>query len=135
MHRIQTLLWIKIIGTAMFAALPMLLAPGWLYLSLGFPEMPTLLFLRLYGFSTLALLVGYYGGIRDCREGRYPINVLRMGLVSNGSQGGALLFAGIAGLYAGWGVPAQLLMWGLALFITGIALAILLTLRLRPHGG
>ncbi len=132
MRHIERLLWIKIIGTALFAALPMMLAPEALYRMLGFPEMPTMLFLRLYGFSTLALLFGYYGGIRLCRQGQFPEDVLRMGLVSNGTQGGALLIAGVAGTYAAWGVMAQLMMWSLAAFILAIAAAILVCMLRRP---
>lgn len=132
MRHIERLLWIKIIGTAMFAALPMMLAPEELYRMLGFPDMPTMLFLRLYGFSTLALLFGYYGGIRLCRQGQFPKDVLRMGLVSNGTQGGALLIAGLIGTYAAWGVMAQLMMWGLAAFILAIAVVILVCMVHRP---
>jgi hypothetical protein len=127
------LLWIKIVGTALAAALPMLLVPESLYLALGFPPQPTLLFLRLYGLSTLALLVGYYGGIVQLRRGEWPQGVMRMGLVSNGGQGLALLIAGLGGLYASWGVPAQLMMWALCGFILAIAMAILWAPRsLKP---
>ncbi len=123
------LLWIKIVGTALAAALPMLLTPAALYQWLGFPPQPTMLFLRLYGLSTLALLAGYYGGIEQARRGEFPRGVLRMGLVSNGGQGLMLVAAGIAGVYAGWGVMAQVMMWSLCLFILGIALVILRLMR------
>ncbi len=123
------LLWIKIVGTALAAALPMLLTPAAVYKWLGFPPQPTLLFLRLYGLSTLALLAGYYGGIEQARRGEFPRGVLRMGLVSNGGQGLMLAAAGIAGVYADWGVMAQAMMWSLCLFILGIALAILWLMR------
>ena len=124
MSNIIRLLWIKILGTACFAAIPMLLAPENLYLWLGFPAMPTMLFLRLYGLSTLALLFGYYGGIEACREGQFPRAALRMGLVSNATQGAALLLAGALGVYASWGLLAQVMMWSLGGFIAGIAMAI-----------
>ena len=129
MSRVIRLLWIKIVGTALAAALPMLLAPASVYEWLGFPPQPTMLFLRLYGLSTLALLAGYYGGIEQARHGEFPRGVLRMGLVSNGGQGLALLTAGVAGVYADWGLMAQAMMWSLCLFILGIALAILRLLR------
>ena len=131
MSTVIRLLWIKIIGTALAAALPMLLTPASVYEWLGFPPQPTMLFLRLYGLSTLALLAGYYGGIEQARRGEFPRGVLRMGLVSNGGQGLMLAAAGIAGTYAGWGGLAQALMWGLCLFILGIALAIATLLRQR----
>jgi hypothetical protein len=129
MAEVIRLLWVKIAGTALAAALPMLLTPAAVYERLGFPPQETMLFLRLYGLSTLALLVGYHGGIVQARRGEFPRGVLHMGLVSNGGQGLMLAAAGIAGVYAGWGGPAQAMMWGLCLFILGIALAIGLLLR------
>lgn len=128
MNRIILLLWVKIIGTLVGAALPMLLLSHPLYRALGFPEQDSLLFLRLYGLSTMALLVGYYGGIEMARRGEFPRGVLRMGLVSNGGQGLMLLGAGLLGAYAHWGLPAQLMMWTLAGFILLIAAAITRTL-------
>lgn len=129
MNAIIRLLWIKIIGTLLGAALPMLLVPYALYLWLGFPPQETMLFLRLYGLSTLALLVGYYGGIELARRGQYPLGTLRMGLVSNAGQGLAIVVAGLAGTFNGWGWMAQAMIWSLALFILGIAAVIVLTLR------
>ncbi len=123
------LLWIKIIGTLLGAALPMLLVPYSLYLWLGFPEQETMIFLRLYGLSTLALLVGYYGGIEVARRGQLPLGVLRMGLVSNAGQGLAIVIAGIAGVYNEWGFLAQAMMWALGLFTLGIAAFIARSLR------
>lgn len=133
MNRIIQLLWVKIIGTAVAAALPMLFTPYALYQWLGFPPQETLLFLRLYGLSTTALLVGYYGGIQLARQGQLPIGVLHMGLVSNGGQGLALVIAGVMGVYSQWGWMAQTMMWSLGAFILAIAAAIVVTLY-RPPG-
>lgn len=132
---VTRLLWLKIIGTALAAAFPMLLAPEWIYLSLGFPEQPTMLFVRLYGLSTLALLFGYYSGIEQVRRGQIPTGILRMGLVSNGGQGAAIVMAGAFGTFSTWGVLAQVMMWSLAAFILSIAMAILTVLlrRERPE--
>lgn len=129
MQAIIRLLWIKITGTLLGAALPMLLVPYPLYLWLGFPAQDTLIFLRLYGLSTLALLVGYHGGIELARRGQYPLGTLRMGLVSNAGQGLAIVIAGLAGVYDDWGLMAQGMMWALGLFILGIAAVIVLTLH------
>ncbi len=129
MNDIIRLLWIKIIGTLLGAALPMLLVPYSLYLWLGFPEQESMIFLRLYGLSTLALLVGYYGGIELARLGQFPLGALRMGLVSNAGQGLAIVTAGVAGVYNDWGFLAQAMMWALGLFILGIAAFITRSLR------
>jgi hypothetical protein len=118
------LLWIKILGTAAAAALPMLLTPESVYLWLGFPQQPTMVFMRLYGLATAALLVGYFGGIQQAERGDFPRGVLRMGLVSNGGQGLAIAIAGLAGVFASWGWMAQAMMWSLCAFILGIATAI-----------
>lgn len=132
MNTIIRLLWIKIIGTLLGAALPMLLVPYPLYLWLGFPAQETLIFLRLYGLSTLALLVGYHGGIALARQGQFPLGTLRMGLVSNAGQGLAIILAAAAGVFSGWGWMAEAMMISLALFILGIAAAILLVLHRGP---
>lgn len=124
MNRIILLLWVKIIGTLVGAVLPMLLVTHPLYRALGFPEQDSLLFLRLYGLSTMALLVGYFGGIEQARRGELPRGVLRMGLASNGGQGLTLVGAGLLGAYDGWGAPAQFMMWALGLFIVLIAVAV-----------
>lgn len=129
MQSIVTLLWIKIVGTALGAALPMLATPEWLYAQLGFPPMPSMLFLRLYGLSTTALLVGYWGGIEQARRRVFPRGVLRMGLVSNGGQGLAIVAAGATGAFTSWGWVAQVMMWSLGAFILCIAAAIAVTLR------
>ena len=135
MRPVIALLWIKIVGTLLFAALPLLLVPEPLYLWLGFPPQPTLLFLRLYGLSTLALLVGYHGGIELARAGQFPRGVLRMGLVSNGGQGLAILIAGVAGTCASWGWMAQAMIYGLGLFILAIAAAIVVLQRRHARDG
>lgn len=129
LKKIIMLLWVKIIGTLVGAALPMLFLSYPLFRWLGFPEQDSMLFLRLYGLSTSALLVGYYGGIEMARRGEFPIGVLRMGLVSNGGQGLALVIAGMMGVYDHWGWMAQAMMWSLGAFILMIAAAILLALK------
>jgi len=131
MSNVIRLLWIKIVGTALGAALPMLLTPEPIYLWLGFPQQPTMLFLRLYGLSTTALLFGYYSGIQQARRGEFPAGILRMGLVSNGGQGLAIAAAGVAGAFAGWGWMAQAMMWGIGVFVLGIAAAIVLVMDQR----
>lgn len=123
---VKRLLWIKILGTGIAAAGPMLFAPESVYLGLGFPEQPTLFFLRLYGLSTVALLMGYYSGVQDVAKGIFPAGILRMGLVSNGGQGLAIVGAGALGVYGDWGLIAQAMMWALGLFVLGIAAGILL---------
>lgn len=132
MRKVILLLWIKIIGTALLAALPMLLTPEPAYRWLGFPEQP-MLFLRLYALSTIALLVGYYGGIEQARRGEFPRGVLRMGLVSNGGQGLAIVLFGAMGAFTAWGVLAQLMMWSVGLFVVGIAIAIVLAQRAQAR--
>jgi hypothetical protein len=134
LNSIIRLLWIKIIGTGLGAALPVLLVPASVYLWLGFPPQATMVFLRLYGLSTIALLVGYYGGIEQVRRGEFPAGVLRMGLVSNGGQGLLMAAAGLAGTYSAWGWMAQTMMWFLCVFVLGIASMIVLFLNNRTYG-
>lgn len=129
MATVIAVLWVKILGTLVLASAPMLFTPAWMMEALGFPRMETTVFIRLLGLSTTALLVGYYGGIEQARRGEWPGAVLRMGLVSNASQGACIMFAAAAGAFASWGLPARALMLTTGAFVLGIAATIVVVQR------
>lgn len=83
MTSLEILLWIKIIGTLIPVALPLLLFPkAFIDQRSGFEASDISLY-RLYGMAVLALLVGYFGGIVQVWSGIYPAGVIAMGFVSN----------------------------------------------------
>ena len=131
MENVVRLLWVKIVGTAVLASVPLLFTPPWLMEALGFPRFESTIFLRLLGLSTTALLVGYYGGIEQARRGEWPSAVLRMGLVSNAGQGGLIVLAAASGALSGWGWPAQALLLSTGVFVLAIAAAIVALQRQR----
>ena len=135
MDTVIRLLWVKIVGTAVLASIPLLFTPPWLMEALGFPHFETTIFLRLLGLSTTALLVGYYGGIEQARRGEWPRAVLRMGLVSNGGQGGLIALAAGTGAFSGWGWPAQAMIVSTGVFVLAIAAAIVVLQRHQAVSG
>lgn len=80
---LSILLWIKIVGTLLPVALPLLLLPEErIQQRSGFAASDPALY-RLYGMAVLALLVGYAGGYVQVLQGEYPIGVVAMGFASN----------------------------------------------------
>ncbi|MEM9360634.1 MAG: hypothetical protein AAGB04_31035 [Pseudomonadota bacterium] len=115
----QVLLY-KIVITTLLWALPFLLAPiSVLQLLMG--AVPEPIFnLRLLGWAYVALITGYAGGLLQARNGVMPLQIIAMGLVSNG--GASLLVLG----HLLWGTGAELR--GLPAFLTWfsfIALALI----------
>jgi len=101
MEPLSILLWIKIIGTLLPVALPLLVLSKERINELsGFQASDPALF-RLYGMAILALLVGYAGGYFQVLDGTYPIGVIAMGFVSNAGAFLILLLTG-RGLKAPW---------------------------------
>ncbi|MEM1156418.1 MAG: hypothetical protein AAGI44_19965 [Pseudomonadota bacterium] len=117
---VQRVLLYKIVITTLLWALPFLLAPtNVLQLLMG--AVPEPIFnLRLLGWAYVALITGYIGGLLQARGGVMPLQIIAMGLVSNG--GASLLVLG----HLVWGTGADLR--GIPAFLTwfsGIALALI----------
>lgn len=101
MEPISILLWVKIIGTLIPVALPLLFLPIATVNRLsGFEASDPALY-RLYGAAVLALLVGYAGGYFQVQDGVFPVGVVAMGFVSNAGACAVLLLTG-RGLKAPW---------------------------------
>lgn len=94
MEPLSILLWIKIIGTLLPVALPLLLlSPERINQTSGFEVSDPALY-RLYGMAVLALLVGYAGGYVQVLQGQYPIGIIAMGFASNAGAFLILLMTG-----------------------------------------
>ena len=94
MEPLSILLWIKIIGTFVPVALPLLLFRKERIQQLsGFAASDPALY-RLYGMAVLALLIGYAGGYAQVLEGIYPMGVVAMGFASNAGAFLILLLTG-----------------------------------------
>jgi protein-S-isoprenylcysteine O-methyltransferase Ste14 len=114
----------KIAITAVFLCVPLLFFPSSLFEALGIPAPQPLMFVRLLGVAYLALIVGYYSGIKALDNNRSPIFAIDMGLVSNGLAGLVFFYFGITGGWSGWSIGAQIYMW---LLLAG---AVMITLNL-----
>lgn len=101
----------KIAITAIFLCLPLLFFPASLFIWCGIPAPEPMIFVRLLGVAYLALLLGYYGGLKSIDSNQIPISAINMGLVSNG--GGAMVFVyfGLIGSWSSWGSGARIYMW------------------------
>ncbi|MEN7344065.1 MAG: hypothetical protein AAAFM81_14025 [Pseudomonadota bacterium] len=93
MSLLEMLLWIKIVGTLVAVAGPLLLLPKSLIDRIGGFSASDVALYRLYG---MALLVGYGSGIVDVRAAVFPTGVIIMGLVSNGGATLIMLSSGYA---------------------------------------
>jgi len=101
----------KIIITAIFWCIPLLTFPASLFIQLGVPSPEPIMFVRLLGAAYLALLVGYYMGLKGLDSGENPVPVLSMGITSNGLAFLILTFFGVNGSWSSWGTGAQIFMW------------------------
>lgn len=101
----------KIVITLVFLCIPLLFFPPSLYVSLGIPSPQPMLFVRLLGVAYLALLAGYYGGIKALDNNQNPLFAIDMGIISNGAGGLVLLYFGFTGGWSGWSSGARIYMW------------------------
>ena len=102
----------KIALTVAAWCIPLLFFPAALLETLGFPVPQPELFLRLLGMAYTALVVGYGFGLYASVRGEYPLGVVWVGIVSNGGAFAILCAAAVLGVWASWGVFAQVVMWG-----------------------
>ena len=108
---LKALLIRKITITGLFWCLPLLAFPASWFVALGIPAPEPLLFARLLGAAYLALLVGYYMGIRGLAKDESPAQVIYTGIASNGLACLLLLYFGATGAWSSWGTGAQIFMW------------------------
>lgn len=112
---LRGVIWFKIVITLAAWAVPLLLAPPWLFERIGFPPRPEpMVFERLLGAAFLALTVGYVRGLRAHTAGYCAKHAVAVGIVSNGLASLVLLRYGLAGGYAAFGWGAQAFLWGSA---------------------
>ena len=108
----------KITITIVAWAFPLLLLPASVLVGLGFPLPTPEVFLRLLGMAYLALVLGYFLGLRQTQSGVYPMATVWVGILSNGGACVVLMIYAALGAWADWGPLAQLFMWG-SLLSTG----------------
>ena len=132
MRGLRGLLIRKIAITGIFWCLPLLAFPTSWLVALGIPAPEPLLFARLLGAAYLALLVGYYMGMKGLEKGESPAQVINMGIASNGLACILLAYFGATGSWSPWGVGAQIFMWVSALGALAITFNLL---RFRRYLG
>ncbi len=136
MRALRALLIRKIAITGLFWCMPLLAFPSSWFVALGIPAPEPLIFVRLLGAAYLALLVGYYMGMRGMGQGESPAQVIHMGIASNGLACLLLVVFGTSGAWPSWGTGAQIFLW---LSAAGACATTFSLLRFRhalcPSGG
>jgi hypothetical protein len=125
MKGLRGLLIRKIAITGIFWCVPLLAFPSAWFVALGMPAPEPLLFVRLLGAAYLALLVGYYMGLKGITSGASPMPVINMGLASNGLACLVLIYFGATSSWSSWSTGAQVFMWLSALGALGITFSLL----------
>jgi hypothetical protein len=84
-------------ATLSFQSVPMILLPGSVLESIGFPPQDSRMFFRMLGWAYLALCVGYTVGLRAALKGAYSEGPVYVGLMSNGGACLYLAYYGFGG--------------------------------------
>jgi hypothetical protein len=108
---LEALLIRKLAITGLFWCVPLLAFPSSWFVALGIPEPEPLIFVRMLGAAYLALLVGYYMGMRGMARGESPAQAIHMGIASNGLACLLLVVFCTTGAGSSWGTGAQIFMW------------------------
>jgi hypothetical protein len=126
---LQRVLVVKIVVTAVFWCIPLLLGPREVFSWIGVPFPEPEVFTRLLGAAYASLLVSYVHGLQEVRAGGTARVAVRTGVVSNGIASLILLCFGLAGSWADWGPLARGYMWLSLLATSGITAGLLLAGR------
>jgi hypothetical protein len=101
----------KITATVIFWCVPLIFLPAELLATLGFPEQPSYMFVRMLGWAYLALCVGYAFGLSASLQGQRALGPIWVGIVSNGGACAYLIYYGLSGEWAQWGGFVQFVLW------------------------
>jgi hypothetical protein len=139
--RLRQVLAVEILTTLAAWALPALLMPPPWLAALGISEPTTeqLVFARLWGAATFALVVGQ--ALAWQAPGRHPGAVL-VGIVAHGLGAMVIVSLGAGGAFAAWSAVGTSYVWASALIMAGFAMALTVTgqpllrrLADRPRAG
>jgi hypothetical protein len=124
--RLRHVLAVEIITTLAACALPALLVPPpWLAaVGISEPTMEQMVFVRLWGASTFALVIGQ--ALAWQAPGRHAGAVL-VGIVANGLGALVIVSLGASGAFAVWSGLGTAYVWGCALVMAGLAVALTMT--------
>jgi len=111
MINLVNVLRFKIAATVIFWCVPLILFPASALTTLGLPEQGSYMFVRMLGWAFLALCVGYGFGLKAAMAGRYQPGPIWVGIVSNGGACTYLLYYGLVGEWATWGIIVQGIFW------------------------
>lgn len=128
MSNLSKVLIFKISGTMILWCVPLLLLPGYVLESIGFPHQENYMFIRMLGWAYLALCFGYYFALKASLNGKRLMGPIWVGIVSNGGACLYLLYYGVIGSWSSWGGAVQFIAWG------SVGATALITLGLYVYG-
>ncbi len=109
---------VKILFTLFIWCIPLLFFSSKLLAFAGIPEPINVIYLRLLGMAYAALMVGYIFGLITTLHGGYPIEVIWVGIISNGGAFLLLLIYGLLKAWHSWGLFVRIVMW-ISILATG----------------
>jgi hypothetical protein len=119
--RLSLVFVFKISATVAFWCIPLIVFPASLLQAIGLPAQPSYLFLRLLGWSYLALCVGYAFGLQASLRGERAAGPIWMGILSNAGACAVLGYFGASGAWAAWGGFLQFVLWSSVVASAAIA--------------
>lgn len=134
MNNLSKVYIFKITATLLCWCVPLILMPSSWFEFVGFPRQESYMFVRMLGWSYLALCVGYTFGLASALNGKIEKSPVWMGIVSNGGACSYLLYYGVTGTWSSWGVAVQFIGWAsiLASFLITVGLFWFGQLRALP---
>lgn len=120
-----SLLWITIVVTFLGWSVPMLFLPHALMVRYRLPIAEPILFIRLLGGAYLALTMVYVFGLIRAYRGEDIIEIVIIGMISNGLAAATIWRYALRGLYNEWSRPTQWFIYFSGAVTTALALALL----------
>ena len=114
MNTLAIIFIFKISATIIFWCIPLILLPGAVLESTGFPSQPDYMFVRMLGWAYLSLCVCYWYGLMAALHGQRAMGPIWVGIVSNGGAFLLLSYFGVTGTWASWGLFVQFIGWASA---------------------
>jgi len=125
MNCLSKVLIIKIAGTIILWCIPLLIFPHYILNAIGIDNEFGVMVLRLLSWSYFALCVGYGFGLIEALNGRRPLGVIWVGIVSNSGGCLLLLYYFLSVEWSTWPWFIHVVGWGSVLGTAAITIGLI----------